>query len=192
MIRESLVRSAAMLLLLIIGVAYVTEAVSAQATERTEIEFLAPTPATVGDEVELKAIITVGGDPVANVEVDFLRFTQFMNAGNDLLIGTSVTDRLGIASVTYIPRSEGEILITAEVRGGDEVRPAFTDATINISTGPGLFQEEAGISVPGINIALLAAVLSAIWGTFMYVMFLIWRIAREGSLEASVEGEGSE
>ncbi len=180
------------LLVVLVSTAITSETASAQSNERTSVELAMPAAVTVGDEIELRATVSVGGAGATGVTVKFLRFAKFMNAGNDVLIGTATTDSNGVAVVDFLPRSEGEILITAEVEATDDVRSAITDGVVEVGAGPALFTQEAGISVPGITVAWLAVILGAIWMTFMYVLVLVWRIAKQGALLEVAEGESGE
>lgn len=155
---------------------------AAQAPVRATLELGAVSGAAIGDSIELRAVLTSDGTPVAGAEVVFLRSVEFMNTGNDLLIGRATTDDFGVASAVFRPRSEGDVLITVEFDGIDDVGSAWAEGNVFVGPGPVQYVEEAGIRVPGLNVWLLVAILSAVWGTFGAVIFLVWRIARDGSL----------
>ncbi|NQW18274.1 MAG: hypothetical protein HQ478_12395 [Chloroflexi bacterium] len=168
-----------------------SSSVSAQDAARPSMELIVPA-AAVGDVIDLQAVLLVEGVAVPEAEITFFRATEFMNNGSDLVIGIAMTNTRGVATVTYVPRTEGEILVLAEFEGMDGFRGAFAETTLIVGAGPGQYKVEAGVSVPGVNVSFLVAILSAVWGTFFFVMFLIWQIARDGSMTPASEGGQSE
>ena len=165
--------------------------VTAQAPA-TILTLTVPDETAIGESVELQASLTRDGIPVQDAEVVFLRTARFLNTGNDIEIGSGLTDAAGKVAVLFAPRSEGDLLILAEFEGSDFAGYAFAEGGIHVATGPPQYVEEAGIKVPGINVSLLVAVLTTIWGTFLFVMLLVWRIAREGSFSTIPEEAVSE
>ena len=159
--------------------------VAAQSVEGSKLALADAPEVAIGDSIQLQASLTSGGIPVPGVEIVFFRAVEFLNSGNDLLIGRAMTDESGIAAVDFAPRSEGEILILAEFGGTEAVGDAFTEGSVLVGPGPPQYLVEAGIGVPGINVYLLAGVLTTVWGTFFFVMTLVWRIARDGFVDAS-------
>lgn len=154
----------------------------AQVPGGSALELEAAPETAVGESIQLRALLTSDGAPVSGAEVKFLRAVEFMNSGNDLLIGRATTDEFGAATVDFAPRSEGDVLITVEFGGMEDIGYAWAEGNVFVGPGPAQYIEEAGIRVPGLNVSLLVAVLSAVWGTFGVVIFLVWLIARDGSL----------
>lgn len=161
----------------------------AQTSGGTTLQLTLPIEGAVGEELIVTARLTSQvGFPVSGAEVVFRRDTEFMNASSELEMGRALTDGQGTATLTFLPRSEGELLIFADFEGDVQYASSFAEGTTFIQTGPALYMEEAGIKVPGMNISLLVGILSIVWGTYFIVMFRIWLIAREGaSLSTTVE-----
>ena len=157
----------------------------AQDFARAELELIITSETAVGDTVQLQAVVTADGAPLPEIEVIFRRSVEFFNTGSEVLIGRATTDAAGRASVDYSPRSEGEVLITAEFDGVAGITAAYNETTIFVATGPAQYSGAAGVSVPGINVLFLVAILSAVWGTYFVVMVLVWLIARDGSATPS-------
>ena len=160
--------------------------VLAQSPQSTSIDLQLPSEGAVGQELTVAAKLTSQtGAAVVGAEVIFFRDTQFLNASTELTLGRASTDAQGIAVLTFLPRSEGDLLIFSEFEGDDRHGSAFGEGTVFIQTGPALHEEEAGVKVPGINVSLLVAILGGVWGTYFVVMGLVWLIALEGATPAS-------
>lgn len=152
----------------------------AQSGSSTSLELVSPLEGSVGQEMVLTARLTnQEGLAVEGAEVIFLRDAPFLNASTELEIGRAVTDSQGLATLSFIPRSEGELLILVDFGGNARYGPSFNDGIALVETGPALYSEEAGVKIPGVNISLLIGVLSVIWGAYFFVMAQMWLIGRE-------------
>ncbi len=173
--------------LLTLALALLAPTVTARAAEPvgTTVEFSPPPEGAVGEELVAEARLTdEAGTPIVDAEVVFQREVEFLRAGGGLELGRGVTDRQGLARVSFVPRSEGEVPITARFSGNARYAPVSGEIIVTIRTGPALYSEEAGVRVPGINVSLLVGILGGVWGTYFFVMLLIWRIASEGRTPA--------
>lgn len=164
---------------------------AAQESTGTTLELYLPSGSAVGQEMTVQARLTdAAGAAVIGSEVVFHREVTFFNTHGKLELGRAVTDEQGWAALTFVPRSEGSMAISAQFEGNDLHGPASASDTASIATGPQLYVEEAGVRVPGISVALLAGLLGTVWGIYMVVMLLIWLIAREGSRSYNNVGRG--
>ncbi|MDP6715128.1 MAG: hypothetical protein QF368_10935 [SAR202 cluster bacterium] len=160
----------------------IINAAIAQSPQSTSLELQLPSDGAVGQEMTVAAQLTdQTGAAVIGAEVIFLRDTRFMNSSSELSMGRATTNSQGVASLLFVPRSEGDQLIFSEFEGDDRHGSSFSEGSAFIQTGPGLYEEEAGVKVPGINVSLLVAILGGVWGTYFVVMALVWLIALEGS-----------
>ncbi|MFQ5827382.1 MAG: hypothetical protein ACE5IA_08510 [Dehalococcoidia bacterium] len=167
---------AALVWLSLVGVA------AAQGPTDTNLELRLPTEGAVGQEMTVEARLTdESGVAVIGAEIVFRRVAEYMNATSELEIGRALTDERGVSTVSFVPRSEGQMLITALFVGDNQYGPTSISEEIPIQTGPSQYREEAGVDVPGINVSLLAGILGGVWGTYFVVMTLLWLIAREGA-----------
>jgi len=154
---------------------------SAAAAQATHVELSLPGEGKVGEESAVEALLAeVGGSPIEGVEVVFYTPAEFANVSGEIEIGQAVTDEQGIASVAYMPRSWGEQTIIVRFAGNSQYAPAEISATILVEPGPQLYNEEAGVKVPGIGVWILAAALGAVWSIFLIVALLLGRIAQIG------------
>ena len=165
---------------------FVVGMAAAQEPVGTTLALDLPTASAAGQAITVSARLTrEAGAAVGGAEVVFLRDAQFMNAASELLLGKASTDNQGMATLTFVPRSEGELLIFADF-AGDALYGASGDSkSLMIEAGPQLYVEEAGIKVPGVNVFLLVAILGGVWGTYFLVMARVWFIARDGVSSSS-------
>lgn len=157
----------------------------ADGPEATRIELLPPTGAAVGQETSLSARVTAKatGAPVPGVEVVFTRTAQFMNTESEVVLGKALSDKQGLATFSFVPRSEGEIALSAAFAGSTQYQRSTASAQAAIATGPAQYVETAGVQVKGVNVMWLVAVLAIVWSVYFAVMGLLALIAREGERE---------
>ena len=149
----------------------------------------APAEVTVGEVLRIPiALRAADGGPLRGTSVTFYLHASFAGVTGEAEIGRAVTDESGVATLTYKPRLAGhhEIRIEYLAPGESEVEVATTafDATGDVQ----LYRPAPGVSVPGLNVGLLMAVLTTVW-TILFGIALrlvaIARAGREGSVPAS-------
>ncbi len=120
-------------------------------------------------------------EPVAGAKVIFFVTADFFI--KDLLeIGEAVTDKSGTAMIDYIPNQPGVIQIVASYKAGSNYEPAVGEAMVNVTgTSKPLYQTMVGIPFPNsflIWMISVVIILSAVWGTFMFVLYQVRGISR--------------
>lgn len=158
--------------------------------EATKTELLPPANASVGAEMALSArVTTASGTPVAGAEVVFSRLAEFMNTQSEIVLGKAVTDKQGVATFAFMPRSEGDVSFTAHTSSSPQYQ-ASSSTTLKapIATGPAQYVETAGVHVKGVNVMWLVFVLGLVWSVYLTVMGLLALIAREGERVPRPEG----
>jgi len=154
---------------------------AAQGPVVTRLELSLPPKPAVGQELALAARLTDGnGAPVSGKEVVFSTTALFLNTEGEVELGRAITDERGIALFSFVPRTEGEVVITARFAGDRQHRRSVASATAVVAPGPSLYVQTAGVRVPGINVGWLVGLLAAVWGTYLTVMVLLVLVAREG------------
>jgi hypothetical protein len=144
---------------------------------------------TVGQPGTFIATVTDAGQPVAGVSVEFYVTAAFGKTSGDAEIGRAVTDSAGVASITYEPRTAGAraFRVQATATDGSIAKAA---ATIDVADAPAqLYTQTAGIKIPGVNVWLIMALLTVIWGTLFGVGITLLRIAQAGDADAGA-GKG--
>lgn len=174
--------TSSLLLVTVLAWVLLVSMASAQDPMGTTLELYLPPENSIGQEMVIEARLTdAEGVAVPGAEVVFQREVAFMNTSDTLTLGQAITDEEGWASLTVLPRSEGQMSINAEFAGSEQHGPASINAETWIQTGPQLYVEEAGVQVPGINVSLLVGIMGTVWIVYASVMLLIWLIAHEGS-----------
>lgn len=174
--------AATLVMLLLAGVA------EAQARAKTTLKVLPLAEGAVGQEMDVSAALTdQSGAVVPGAEIVFHRDARFLNSTSELEIGRAITNEQGVATVRFLPRSEGEILVIADFAGDTRYGSSSHTVTVQIATGGPLYSQEQGVKVPGINVSLLVAILGAVWATYFAVMAHIFLIARRHSPEGRPE-----
>ncbi len=137
--------------------------------------------AAVGETIAIAAYLSDPADnPIAGAEIVFFAEISFMNASDDVEIGLAITDQTGLALLSYVLRMEGERSVKARFAGNQVFAPAEDSRTIVVASGPQLHRELSPIRVPGANVQMAAAILSAVWVAFLFALWQVWRIARVG------------
>lgn len=150
-----------------------------------------PRSGAVGEELPLRARLTgADGEPIPGAEIGFFSLAEFAGASGEIELGRATTDETGLATLAYVPRREGELKIAVRLPAGDGHGAATAMAAVTVQPGPSVYEESAGVRVPGVNVWLLVGVLGAVWCTYVTVMVLLAIIARRGALLASREQGG--
>lgn len=170
------------LLLVALGAATLPASAAAQATQ-VEVRISAPEEARVGEEVQIQVTLqsTDQGAPIADAEVTLRRETEFAGVTGDVEVANAITSEDGVAFLSYEPRTAGDVELRVEYAAPDATEPEAATVTISVAEGPQLHRSTAGIQVPGLNIWLLIAVLSAVWGILFATALMMHGIARAGA-----------
>ncbi|MBI2853481.1 MAG: hypothetical protein HYX87_00990 [Chloroflexi bacterium] len=178
-----------MLLLLCLALlaAWPVSAVFADSPAPAKLDLTAPSSGSVGDRLSLKALVSSAtGEPMPGVVVVFKVSTSFMNTEDSVELGRATTDKQGVAAMTYVPHSSGDLSISASLSG--DVKPAVKSASsvVKILEGPQQYDsEQIGVSVPGLGPWFLAVVMGGIWFVFLWAMAQLRQIFRDGQHSAA-------
>jgi hypothetical protein len=119
-------------------------------------------------------------EPVANAQVVFFVESDFF-IKNLMEIGTAVTDTHGLAKIDYIPNQPGIVKVVASYKAGSNFKPVQAESTVNITgSTKEVYKTLVGIQFPNSFLLWIIAVvilLSAIWCTFLYVLYQVRRIS---------------
>lgn len=149
--------------------------------------------AQAGETVAVAAyLVDPAGNPISGEEISFSIASTFLNVDGRMEIGTVTTDGDGLALLAYAPRIEGDRVITARFAGNEVFAPARASETLLVTPGPQLHKEFSPLRIPGANIWMAAGVLAVVWGIFLYICVLIWRIAILGAARNSTGNEASD
>lgn len=154
----------------------------------TSMEILFPPEPAVGQEMALAARVT---DParvgVAGVPVVFTARVSFLNTDDEIELGQATTNQQGIAIVSYIPRTDGNVSISAKFAGDTKYKKSSATGKAAIKPGPPQYAEHVGLKVPGVGVWMLVAVMAGVWGTFLWALRQVRGIFQEGQKVASSE-----
>jgi hypothetical protein len=114
----------------------------------------APATANLGATLPIRAVLAApDGQPVAGAAVDFSSSASFLNTTGKIVFAHAVTDSLGAASVEWQPRSGGSIKLDATYAGDQRFATAKTTAAVEVKGDQQLYQQQAGVVLPGLNAA---------------------------------------
>lgn len=168
------------LVLVAVGSAIFTLAGGAAAADVT-VEVSAPAQADVGAQVEIQGTVhsTADGSPVADAPVTFYTKESFGDVTGDVVLGTAVTDENGVALLSYEPRVAGDQEIRAAYVAEEGAQPVEATAVMTVAgSASQLSHSTAGVRIPGLNVWLLMAVVSAVWMVLLSVAARVVAIAR--------------
>lgn len=182
---------------------------SADDRAATKLATAVPTDASLGQAIEAQAVLTdAAGRPIPGALISFSSSLRFLEAASDVVLAQAVTDKAGIADVSFDLRTSGPLQITAAFAGNDRYAPSQAQANITITGDTQLYVQGAGVRVPALNeppqsttvmlgapnpiLQLIsglwpqlsgwpvALVLGTVWSLYVFVGFLVTRIARAG------------
>lgn len=139
-----------------------------------------PKSVRLGDPVLLRATLTDRrGEPIDDVTIAFLSRLGWGEEISQLaVIGTATTDHAGVATLRTELRASGSISIVVRFVGSARFRPARAAADVTVTGTRQLYTSSAGIRVPWLGIWLLAAIVAAIWTSYLVVASRVLAIAR--------------
>ncbi len=174
----------------------------------TSLTAAVPPQAGLGQTIAAQARLVDGnGKPIAKGTVTFSAQLAFLEATSDAVLASAVTDKDGLANVKFDLRTSGQLTIRASFAGDDRYAPSEAKTPIAIGGDQQLYVQGAGVRIPGLNeppqtgaVVLaepsngilsalnafwpalsgwpIAAVLGTIWSLYIFVGFLVTRIAR--------------
>ena len=158
----------------------------------------APESATVGADVEVKAIVTSDDVPLEGAIVALSYSTSLAGVDGRVELVSAVTDADGIAVMTYEQRAADNGEMHVEYTGPDDIETAPFVFTIAVeSEQRQLYAPISGIKIPFLNGSLVVAVIAGVWSMIAFSAFQLVRVGRAGrgagqvSSATSVSEQGS-
>ncbi len=158
----------------------------------------APESATVGADVEVKAIVTSDNEPLEGAVVALSYRTSLGGVDGRVELVSAVTDAEGVAIMTYEQRaaSNGEMYVA--YIGPDNIETAPFVFTIAVEPEQQqLYAPISGIEIPFLNGSLVIVVIAGLWSLIAFSAYQLVRVGRAGrgagqvSSAASVTEQGS-
>ncbi|MCL1594681.1 MAG: cytochrome c [Actinomycetia bacterium] len=151
-----------------------------------EISVGAPGTVTVGQDVEIKAVLVQDGQPVEGAEVAVTYQAALGGESARVELASATTDETGTAVMFYQQRADdnGEMQV---VYVGPEAEPvAPYTFTIEVSpSGEQLYTNQSGVSIPFVNGGLVILVISGVWFFIALAAIYIVRVGRAGRDETT-------
>ena len=167
----------------VMGAAMFALAGTADATHAT-LKVVAPTNLTAGDSVDIQAVLhsAHGGEAVPGATITFFMDGSFGGVEGKVLLGQALTDKDGVAHLSYLPRTAGEHQVHLEYMtpGASEPEVATWSHDVSGATEQ-LYRSSAGVAIPGLNVWLLIAVVASVWVILLSVAARVIAIANAGS-----------
>ena len=152
-----------------------------------EIAVGAPETVTVGQDVEVKAILTEDGAPIEGAEVAVTYQAAVGGESGRVQLASATTDETGTAVMIFRQRADdnGEMQVLYLGPDTEPVDPyVFTIAVA--PDGEQLYKNQSGVRIPFVNGTLVILVISGVW--IMIAMAAIY-IVRVGNAGHVVEAE---
>jgi len=167
-------------------------ATPAWAAEPVNLEFQAPEQVNIGDEVMVTAgLRNEKGIPVPGANIVLTSEASFLSAEGTIELDRAATDAQGIVNFLYQARTEGPITLNVYFSGDSRYGSAQDSTELTVLGSVQLYQQTAGVRLPGISVWLLVGVLGTVWSIYVTVMVLLALIAR-ASPKAPLERRGTD
>jgi len=177
----------ALLVAVVMGTAMFALAGTADASHAT-LEVMAPAHLTAGDSVDIQALLRSahGEEAVPGATISFYMDGSFGGVEGKVLLGQALTDKDGVAHLSYLPRTAGEHQVHVEYLTPGDSEPEVATWSHDVSSAPRQFyQSTAGIQIPGLNVWVLMGVLAGVWAILLSVAARVIAIASAGSVAAT-------
>ncbi len=153
----------------------------AWAADPTTVELKTEQEVALGDAITVwVAVRDSRGDPVNQAIVVLLTPASFGDTSGEMRLGQITTDALGQATFTYQARREGPQTFIARFIGDSNYVPAEASVALSVQGSVQLYEQQAGVKIPGLGVWLLVLLLGGFWSVYLVVMVLVTRIAIEG------------
>lgn len=152
-----------------------------------EIAVGAPDTVSVGQDVEVKAVLTEDGAPVEGAKVALTYQASIAGESGRVEIAAGTTDEAGIAVMIYQQRADynGEMQVVYLGPETDPVQPYVFTIAVE-SGGPQLYQFQTGVRIPFINGTLVILVISSVWFLIALAAIYLVRVGRAGRSTSDV------
>jgi Cytochrome C oxidase, cbb3-type, subunit III len=153
----------------------------------------APETVTVGQDVEVKAVLSQDGAPVEGAEV---AVTYQASLGGDtgrVELASATTDETGTAVMIFQQRADdnGEMQIVYLGPDTEPVNPYTFTITVN-PDGEQLYKNQSGVRIPFVNGTLVILVISGVWIMIAMAAIYIVRVGNAGRVVEAAEASGEE
>jgi hypothetical protein len=172
----------------IVAIALITSAPALAAG--IEIAVGAPEQVSVGQQVEVKAVLSDSGSPVEGAEVALTYQASLAGESGHVEIASAMTDEAGVAILTYEQRADenGEMQVVYLGPDTDPVEPyVFTIAVVGELVQ--LYQLSTGVRIPFINGTLVILIISGVWVLIAMAAMYLVLVGRAGRPEVVSNAE---
>jgi hypothetical protein len=168
--------------LVLITAALVLMAPGTAQGEEISIAVGVPTSVSVGDNVDIKAIVTSGGGPVEGAIVSLTYSASFAGESGRVELDRETTSADGVALLTYVQRASDNGEMRVEYVGPEEM--SVTPVVFDIDVQPGGEQQhrsEAGVNIPWLNGSVVIAVIMIVWGLIVFSAVQLVMVGRSAN-----------
>ncbi|VAW09502.1 Biotin carboxyl carrier protein of acetyl-CoA carboxylase [hydrothermal vent metagenome] len=153
----------------------------------------APETVTVGQQVEVKAILVEDGQPVVGAEVALTYQTTFGGRSGSVELATATTDESGVALMVYEQRAahNDELQIVYLGPGTDPV-DSYSFSIAVAEGGAQLYQSESGVEIPFVNGTLVILVISLVWFLIALAAIRLVQVGKAGKVGKLVSDDVGE
>jgi mono/diheme cytochrome c family protein len=145
-----------------------------------EIDVSGPTEVTVGEELEITAVVRDAddGSPVEGSEVGFFANSFFAGVAGEIQLGTVETDRNGVANFHTVFSVRGVHRVRVEVQ--DDAGAEQGAVVIGVDIGPQIVVSAGGFRIPGVGAWVVTFVIGAVWVIMIAAAVWMVRVSRSG------------
>jgi len=144
----------------------------------------APEQVSVGQEVEVKAVLSEGGIPVEGAQVGLTYQAVLAGETARVELATGTTDETGTAVMFYEQRADenGEMQVVYLGPGTEPVEPYVFTIAVE-SGGIQLHRPQPGVRIPFVNGTLVILVIAGVWFLIALAAIYLVRVGRAGKLD---------
>lgn len=168
---------------LLIAIAVVVMTAAPVFAAEIEIAVGAPERVSVGQDVEIKALLHQDGAPLEGAEVAVTYQAAIAGESGRVELATAMTDATGTAIMSFQQRADenGEMQVVYLGPDDDPVKPhTFTIAVE--AGGEQLYQQQTGVRIPFVNGTLLIVVISGVWFLIALAAIYLVRVGMAGRI----------
>jgi len=153
----------------------------------------APEQVAIGQDVEVKAVLTQDGEPLAGAEVALTYQATFGGESSRVELASAITDEAGVAVMTYQQRADDnrEMQVVYLGPGTEPVEPYVFTIAVQ-PDGEQMYVNQSGVEIPFVNGTLVILVIATVWFLIALAAVYLVRVGLAGrSLDTTTAEQGS-
>lgn len=148
----------------------------------------APSQVTIGQNVEVKAVLTEAGNPLEGAEIALTYTSTFGGRLGTIELAAATTDATGTAVMVYQQRADENGEMQVAYLGPDEIQvePYTFSIAVDTTDASQLYTNQSGVKIPFLNGTLFLILVLGLWLLIAAATVYLVRVGVAGQVAESI------